>query len=399
MALQQRAGEQELLGEDVLLHGVPAGVRGLHLDAQELLAVVPLVQRLGLVQALVALQAHQPAARWRARAPWPARSCPPPPAPPPAPACPAGRPGRPPGPWTRPRGSPRSRGRHRSVKSTGSSTGTPGKDFSELFSPASSRAGQLPGRRPTASSSLLRRLLPAVRQRLSDRACSAACSSRKRCPVGDHLVFLGLGGVLLGRWACHGSPDLSAIPGGHPCRRGRGAKIRRRSRPPGRDAGALAAAPPTRSVPHSSPSACANRPRGSGLLAEEIANLVERLEEQQPREAAVKRALDESVQRPPQFSASARGRRGVVPGRAPRPTAGSTAPSVRPRSPARRRGARAAARGRRPGDVGASEAASDGGDAPLANEVLGVADNALERMQPPQEADTGEDPAASPTPS
>ena len=58
----QRAREQELLAEDVVLHGVPAGAGGLGLDAQELLAVVPLVQRLGLVEPLVALQAHQRAA-------------------------------------------------------------------------------------------------------------------------------------------------------------------------------------------------------------------------------------------------------------------------------------------------------------------------------------------------
>src|SRR5215208_6411336 len=51
----QRAGEEELLAEDVVLHGRPARVGRLRLDAQELLAVVPLVQRLGLVEALVAL--------------------------------------------------------------------------------------------------------------------------------------------------------------------------------------------------------------------------------------------------------------------------------------------------------------------------------------------------------
>ena len=62
--LQQRAGEQELLAEDVVLHGLPAGVGRLGLDPQELLAVVPLVQRLGLVQALVALQAHELAFRY-----------------------------------------------------------------------------------------------------------------------------------------------------------------------------------------------------------------------------------------------------------------------------------------------------------------------------------------------
>ena len=61
--LQQRAGEQELLAEDVVLDGLPAGALGLGLDPQQLLAVVPLVQRLGLVEALVALQAHERRAR------------------------------------------------------------------------------------------------------------------------------------------------------------------------------------------------------------------------------------------------------------------------------------------------------------------------------------------------
>jgi len=57
----ERALQQELGAEDVVLDRVPAGALRLGLDAQELLAVVPLVQRLGLVEALVALQAHQPA--------------------------------------------------------------------------------------------------------------------------------------------------------------------------------------------------------------------------------------------------------------------------------------------------------------------------------------------------
>src|SRR5579863_7436818 len=56
---EQRAREQELLAEDVVLDLRPAGVAGLGLDPQQLLAVVPLVQRLGLVEALVALQPHQ----------------------------------------------------------------------------------------------------------------------------------------------------------------------------------------------------------------------------------------------------------------------------------------------------------------------------------------------------
>ena len=52
----ERAGEQELLAEDVLLHVLPAGGVRLGLDPEQLLAVVPLVQRLRLVQALVALE-------------------------------------------------------------------------------------------------------------------------------------------------------------------------------------------------------------------------------------------------------------------------------------------------------------------------------------------------------
>jgi hypothetical protein len=57
--VEQRPGEQEVLAEDVLLHVLPAGVARLGLDAQQLLAVVPLVQRLGLVEALVALEPDQ----------------------------------------------------------------------------------------------------------------------------------------------------------------------------------------------------------------------------------------------------------------------------------------------------------------------------------------------------
>ena len=76
------------------LTSLPAGVGGLGLDPQQLLAVVPLVQRLGLVEALVALEPDQRAAGGARRAPWPARSCPRPRGPPPARACPGGRPGR-----------------------------------------------------------------------------------------------------------------------------------------------------------------------------------------------------------------------------------------------------------------------------------------------------------------
>ena len=61
--LEQRPGEQELVGEDVGLDVVPARVGvALGLDAQQLLLVVPLVERLGLVEPLVALQADEPGA-------------------------------------------------------------------------------------------------------------------------------------------------------------------------------------------------------------------------------------------------------------------------------------------------------------------------------------------------
>ena len=59
--LHQRPRQQELVAEDVVVDVVPAGLAA-GLDAQQLLAVVPLVQRLGLVEALVALQADQLAA-------------------------------------------------------------------------------------------------------------------------------------------------------------------------------------------------------------------------------------------------------------------------------------------------------------------------------------------------
>jgi hypothetical protein len=55
----QRPRQQELLAEDVVLHVLPAGVARFGLDSQQLLAVVPLVQRLGLVEALVALEPDQ----------------------------------------------------------------------------------------------------------------------------------------------------------------------------------------------------------------------------------------------------------------------------------------------------------------------------------------------------
>jgi hypothetical protein len=49
--------------------------------------VVPLVERAGLVDALVALQADQARSRWPRRPPWPARSCRPRPGPRRAAAC------------------------------------------------------------------------------------------------------------------------------------------------------------------------------------------------------------------------------------------------------------------------------------------------------------------------
>ena len=90
--------KQEVLAEDVAArrsHAFAASLaRGLGLDPQQLLAVVPLVQRLRLVEALVALQPHQLGGRSSARAPWRARSCRPPPGPRPGPACRAAGRGR-----------------------------------------------------------------------------------------------------------------------------------------------------------------------------------------------------------------------------------------------------------------------------------------------------------------
>src|SRR3954447_15384556 len=57
----ERAGEQEVLAEDVVLELAPCVLALRGLDAQELLAVVPLVQGLGLVEALVALEPHEAA--------------------------------------------------------------------------------------------------------------------------------------------------------------------------------------------------------------------------------------------------------------------------------------------------------------------------------------------------
>src|SRR5581483_538389 len=63
--LEEWTGEQEVLSEDVLLDVGPRCLLvlvALDLDAQELLLVVPLVERLGLVEALVALQPDEAAA-------------------------------------------------------------------------------------------------------------------------------------------------------------------------------------------------------------------------------------------------------------------------------------------------------------------------------------------------
>src|SRR6185312_14603257 len=51
--------QQELLAEDVLLDVLPARGGRLGLDPEQLLAVVPLVQGLGLVEALVALEPYE----------------------------------------------------------------------------------------------------------------------------------------------------------------------------------------------------------------------------------------------------------------------------------------------------------------------------------------------------
>jgi hypothetical protein len=62
--LEQWPGKQELLGEDVAAFDVPAHLAGVPVDlqAEQLLAVVPLVQGPGLVDPLVALQPDQPGA-------------------------------------------------------------------------------------------------------------------------------------------------------------------------------------------------------------------------------------------------------------------------------------------------------------------------------------------------
>ena len=77
--LQQRAADEELGAEELLLVD-RALLRGA--DVQQLAGVVPLVDGVRDVEALVALQADQPGARRAAPAPWPARSCRRPPRPP-----------------------------------------------------------------------------------------------------------------------------------------------------------------------------------------------------------------------------------------------------------------------------------------------------------------------------
>src|SRR5213592_4059784 len=57
---KQRAREQEVLREDILLDLVPVPLIGVRLDAEQLLLVVPLVERLRLVEPFVALKARQP---------------------------------------------------------------------------------------------------------------------------------------------------------------------------------------------------------------------------------------------------------------------------------------------------------------------------------------------------
>ena len=58
--LEQRTGEEKLVGEDVVGHLGPLVVLApLGLDAKQLLLVVPLVERLGLVEPFVTLETNQ----------------------------------------------------------------------------------------------------------------------------------------------------------------------------------------------------------------------------------------------------------------------------------------------------------------------------------------------------
>ena len=95
IALQQRTLEQERLVEDRLLDLLPVVLtRLVGLDAQQLLAVVPLVERASLVQTLVALQPDELETRATSRPTSRARSCRHRPDPRGATACRAGRRGR-----------------------------------------------------------------------------------------------------------------------------------------------------------------------------------------------------------------------------------------------------------------------------------------------------------------
>ena len=60
--LEQRTSEQKVVGEDVVVDMVSLheSLVAVGLNAQQLLLVVPLVERLALVEALVALQADEP---------------------------------------------------------------------------------------------------------------------------------------------------------------------------------------------------------------------------------------------------------------------------------------------------------------------------------------------------
>ena len=94
--LEQGALQKEVLREDVVLELAPV-VLLVCLDAEQLLLVVPLVERLGLVEPLVALEADETPRPGPGQATWPARSCPRRRGPRPGSASPACRPGTPPG--------------------------------------------------------------------------------------------------------------------------------------------------------------------------------------------------------------------------------------------------------------------------------------------------------------
>ena len=75
--LQQRPLDQEALGEHVVLDALAVALAfGFgQANGDHLRAVVPLIDRGGNVEPLVALQADQPAARASGSAPWRSRSC------------------------------------------------------------------------------------------------------------------------------------------------------------------------------------------------------------------------------------------------------------------------------------------------------------------------------------